>query len=109
MQMENKNTPTNKTSKNQLFKNRVIISPDNLKEKFPNIVGTEKRALNDLFDEDKFKIRNDFDRKHCKEFLKEKYKCLESINLNDTISENDDDEKNEVLNKISSKFTFGRH
>ena len=107
--MKNKNTATKKISKNQLFKNRIIINPDDLKEKFPNILEKESGALRDLFNEDKFKIKNDFDRKHCKEFLKEKDKCLQAINLDDTLSENNDDENSEVLNNISTKFTFGRH
>ena len=108
MEMKNKNTSIKKISKNQLFKNRIIINPDDLKEKFPNILKKEIEALCDLFDEDKFKIKNDFDRKHCKEFLKEKDKCLQAINLDDTLSENNDDENSEVLNNISTKFTFGR-
>ena len=107
MQMKNKKAPTKKMSKNQLFKNRIIINPDDLKEKLPNILEKENEALCDLFDEDKFKIKNDFDRKHCKEFLKEKDKCLEAINLDDNLSENED-ENIEVVNNISTKFTFGR-
>ena len=55
----------------------------------------------------KFKIRNDFDRKHSKEFLKEKDECLKTMDLNDSLSENDD-ENDQVLNNISTKFTFGR-
>ena len=107
--MKNKNISTKVIPKNELFKNKVIINPDNLKEKFSSMFETETEAFNDLFDKNKFKIKNDFDRKHCKEFLKEKDKCLQAINLDDTLSENNDDENSEVLNNISTKFTFGRH
>ena len=106
--MKNKNSSTEKISKNELFKNRIIISPEDLKEKFSSMNSIETGLFSDLFDANKFKIRNDFDRKHSKEFLKEKDECLQAINLNDTLSENDDDENNEVLNNISTKFTFGR-
>ena len=105
--MKNKNISTKVIPKNELFKNKVIINPDNLKEKFSSMFETEIGALNDLFDKNKFKIKNDFDRKHCKEFLKEKDKCLEAINLDDNLSENED-ENIEVVNNISTKFTFGR-
>ena len=105
--MKNKNISTKVISKNELFKNKVIINPDNLKEKFSSMFETEIEAFNDLFDKNKFKIKNDFDRKHCKEFLKEKDKCLEAINLDDNLSENED-ENIEVVNNISTKFTFGR-
>ena len=106
--MKNKNSSTEKISKNELFKNRIIISPEDLKEKFSSMNSIETGLFSGLFDSNKFKIRNDFDRKHSKEFLKEKDECLQAINLNDTLSENDDDENNEVLNNISTKFTFGR-
>ena len=105
--MKNKNISTKVIPKNELFKNKVIINPDNLKEKFSSMFETEIGALYDLFDKNKFKIKNDFDRKHCKEFLKEKDKCLEAINLDDNLSENED-ENIEVVNNISTKFTFGR-
>ena len=105
--MKNKNSSTEKISKNELFKKRIIISPEDLKEKFSSMSSIETGVINDLFEENKFNIRNDFDRKHSKEFLKEKDECLQTINLNDTLSENDD-ENNEVLNNISTKFTFGR-
>ena len=105
--MKNKNISTKVISKNELFKKKVIINPDNLKEKFSSMFETEIGAFNDLFDKNKFKIKNDFDRKHCKEFLKEKDKCLEAINLDDNLSENED-ENIEVVNNISTKFTFGR-
>ena len=107
MQMKNKNSLSEKNSKNQLFKNRVIISPDDLAEKFASMRSIEHGIFNDLFDENKFKIRNDFDRKHSKEFLKEKDECLKTMDLNDSLSENDD-ENDQVLNNISTKFTFGR-
>ena len=107
MQMKNKNSLSEKNSKNQLFKNRVIISPDDLAEKFASMRSIEHGIFNDLFDENKFKIRNDFDRKHCKEFLKEKDESLKLVNLDDSLS--DDDEESEVLNRISSKFTFGHY
>ena len=106
--MKNKNSSTDKISKNELFGNRIIISPEDLKEKFPSMRSIETGMFSDLFEENKFKIRNDFDRKHSNEFLKEKDECLKIINLNDTLSENDDDDENEqVLNNISTKFTFG--
>ena len=108
MQMKNKNSYNENISKNELFKNRIIISPEDLNEKFPSMSSIKTGMFSDLFEENKFKIRNDFDRKHSKEFLKEKDECLQTINLNDTLSENDDDENNEVLNNISTKFTFGR-
>ena len=106
--MKNKNISTKVIPKNELFKNKVIINPDNLKEKFSSMFETEIGALNDLFDKNKFKIKNDFDRKHCKEFLKEKDKCLQAINLNDTSFENSDNENSEVLNNISTNFSFCR-
>ena len=105
--MKNKNISTKVIPKNELFKNKVIINPDNLKEKFSSMFETETEAFNDLFDKNKFKIKNDFDRKHCKEFLKEKDKCLQAIDLDDSLSESED-ENIEVVNNISTKFTFGR-
>ena len=111
MQMKTKNTSTEKKMKNQLFKNKVIIKYDDLKEKLASILESENETvqsndqynqmLNVLFDENKFKIKNEFD---YKEFLKEKLKYLQPMNLDD-----DDDEKNEVLNRIPSNFTFGHH
>ena len=111
MQAKNKNTSAKIISKNQLFKNKVILRSDVLKEKLQNLFESESRAIKSnihlyevLFDKNKFKIRNDFDRKHSKEFLKEKDKCLKPVDLDDFLS---DDEKIDTLNKISSKFTFG--
>ena len=107
--MKNKNSSLEKISKNELFKNKIIISPEDFKKKFSSMNSIETGVFSDLFDANKFKIRNDFDRKHSKQFLKEKDECLQTILLNDTFSENDDDdENNEVLNNISTKFTFGR-
>ena len=115
--MKNKCISTKIISKNELFKNTIIISSDDLKEKLQNIIEIEKKTaqsniqysqmFNDLFEENKFKIRNDFDRKHCNEFLKEKDESLKLVNLDDSLS--DDDEESEVLNRISSKFTFGHY
>ena len=105
--MKNKNSSTEKILKNDLFKNRIIISPEDLEEKYPSMYSIETGVLGDLFEENKFKIRNDFDRKHSKEFLKEKDECLKTMDLNDSLSENDD-ENDQVLNNISTKFTFGR-
>ena len=117
MQKKNKNKPIEKKMKNQLFKNKVIISPDELKEKLSSILGSENetarpniqnnKILNDLFDENKFKIRNDFDSDHCEEFLEEKEKYLRPMNLDNSLS--DEDEKTDVVNRISSKFTFGHY
>ena len=115
MKERNENTYTKITSKNQLFKKKVIIKPDDLKKILPNVFETEKDTIrsntqynqifNDLFDENKFKIRNDFDKKHSKVFLNEKDLYLQSINLDDYLS--DEDEDVEFLNRISPKFTFG--
>ena len=115
MQTKNKITSTEKISKNQLFKKTVMVNPDDLIKILPNL--TEKKTVQsnnqynqmfkDLFDENKFKIRNDFDRKHSKEFLNEKDICLRPMNLDDFLS--DEDEKIETLNRISSKFTFGHY
>ena len=112
MQMKNKNIPIEKKTKNKLSKNKILISNDSLKKKFPNEYESEKeklqsnnqynKMLNILFDENKFNIRNEFDRKHCKEFLKEKFKYLQPMNLDDSV-----DEKVGNLNRLSSKFTFG--
>ena len=117
MQAKSKPISTKIIPKNQLFKNPVIIDPDDLKEKLSNAAGAQSeivesnnhynQMLNVLFDENKFKIRNDFDRRHSKEFLKEKDLCLQSINLDESLLENDD-ENEEVLNRVSSKFTFGQ-
>ena len=115
MQTKNKITSTEKISKNKLFKKTVMVNPDDLIKILPNL--TEKKTVQsnnqynqmfkDLFDENKFKIRNDFDRKHSKEFLNEKDICLRPMNLDDFLS--DEDEKIETLNRISSKFTFGHY
>ena len=115
MQTKSKNTSTEKIMKNQLFKKTVMVNPDDLIKILPNL--TEKKTaqsnnqynqmFKDLFDENKFKIRNDFDRKHSKEFLNEKDKYLRPVNLDDFLS--DEDEKIETLNRISSKFTFGHY
>ena len=107
--MKNKNSSTEKILKNELFKNRIIISPEDLEEKYPSMYSIETGVLGDLFEENKFKIKNDFDRKHSKEFLKEKDECLKAINLNDILSENVDDGNEQVVNNISTKFTFGPH
>ena len=117
MQAKNKNTFTKAISKNQLFKKKIILRPDDLKEKLRNLFESKNETIQSnyqynkmlrvLFDENKFKIRNDFDRKHSKEFLYEKDKCLRPIGLDDYLF--DDDEKIETLNKISSKFTFGHN
>ena len=103
--------------KNNLFKSKVIISYDDFQKKLSSILETENETIitnnqynkmvNVLFDENKFKIRNDFDSKHCKKFLKEKEKSFQPINLNDSLL--NDDEKIECLNRISPKFTFGHH
>ena len=82
MQAKNKNPPESKATQSNYQYNQYKV----------------------LFNEKKFKIRNDFDRKHSKKFLKEKDKCLEPIVVDDFLF---DDEKIETLNKISSKFTFG--
>ena len=117
MQMKGKNTFTEKISKNQLFKKKIITNPDDLKKILSNVLEIEKETarsntqynqmFKDLFDENKFKIRNDFDRKHSKVFLNEKDIFLRSINLDDFLS--DEDENTEFLNRISSKFTFGHN
>ena len=107
MQMKNKNSSSDNIPKNEFFKNRVIATPDDLKEKFQSMHSIETGIFSDLFDKNKFKIRNDFDRNHCKEFLKEKDECLQTMDLNDSLSENDD-ENEQVVNNISTKFTFGR-
>ena len=111
------NTSIEEIPKNNLFKNKVIISYDDFQKKLSSILETENETIisnnqysemvNVLFDENKFKIKNDFDSKHCKKFLKEKEKCLRTINLNDSLL--NDDEKIECLNRISPKFTFGHH
>ena len=111
--MKNYYTSAKTISKNQFFKDRVILNPGELKEKLSSVHENEKEAFyfqkfNDLFDENKFKIRNDFDSEHSKEFLEEKEKYLQPINLDNTFSE-DDDDNSEVLNRISSKFTFGHY
>ena len=113
--MKSKKT-SGKLSKNQLFKNKVIINYDDLKNKLSSIIGSEdetvqsniqcSQMLNILFDENKFQFKNNFDRKHCKKFLKEKLQYLEPMNLDDSLSEN---EKGEILTTITSKFTFGNH
>ena len=112
METEKKNSPDKKISKNQLFKKRVIINPDELKEQLSEIESNQStkqynESLYNLFDEDKFTIRDDFDRNHCKEFLKEKDKFLQPIKFDEFLCE-DDNEKIEVYNRISPKFTFGR-
>ena len=117
MEKKNKNITIKEVPKNNLFKNKVIISYDDFQKKLSSILETENETflsnnqynqmINVLFDENKFKIRNDFDSKHCKKFLKEKEKSFQPINLNDTIF--DGNEKIEYLNRISSKFTFGHH
>ena len=65
MKMESKNT-SKKISKNQLFKNKVIINYDDLYKKSPSILESENEIIqsknqhnqifNSLFDENKFKI-----------------------------------------------------
>ena len=115
MQTKSKNSSTEKITKNQLFKKKVILNPDDLKKILTN--ETEKKTaqsnnqynqvFKDLFNENKFKIRNDFDRKHSKEFLNEKDQYLRPLNIDDFLS--DKDEKIETLNRISSKFTFGHY
>ena len=116
MQAKTFNTSIEPKLKNQLFKKKVIMNYNDLKEKLSSIFESESektgqnnhysKMLIALFDVNKFKIRNDFDRKHCKEFLKEKDKYLQPLNLDDSLS--DDDEEIGAINRISSKFTFGR-
>ena len=50
-----------------------------------------------LFHKNKFKLGNDFDSEHCEEFLKEKKIYLRTINLDNSLY--DDDKKNEVWKK----------
>ena len=116
MKTKTKYISTKTISKNKLLKNKVIINPDNFYEKLSSILETENETIQSniqcnqmfkiLFDENKFKIRNDFDREHSKVFLDEKDKCLQPINLDNSFS---DDDKIETINRISSKFTFGQH
>ena len=111
MQTKNNSKSTKKSSKNQLFKDTIIISADEFKQKLPNLVESEIESNNqifhDLFDENKIKIKNDFDRKHCKEFLTEKDKYLQTIDLDDSLP--DEDENTEVLKRSPTTFTFGGH
>ena len=117
MQMKTKNTSSQKKSKNLSFKNKVIINHDDLKEKLLNKLVSENEVfqsnnqynqmLNILFDENKFKITNEFDGKHSNDFLYEKLKYLQPMDLDDSLS--DDDQKIEYLNRLSSKFTFGHY
>ena len=114
--MKNKNISIEKESKNQLFKSKVIINHDDLKKKLSSVLGSENETnksdnqynqmFNILFDKNKFKIRNDFDGEHCDDFLHEKLKYLQPVNLDDSLS---DDRKIEYVNRISPKFTFGHH
>ena len=118
MQVKNKSTSTKIIPKNKLLKEKGIISTEELKEDLPSILESKNETVHpvnpydqmfdDLFDENKFKMRNDFDRKHCKEFLKEKDKCLKPIKLDDEFFL-DGDENDDVVNRITPKFTFGWH
>ena len=115
--MKTKDTFKKKVMKNQLFKNKVIINHDDFEKIFPNIIGIENeitqsnnqynKTFHVLFNKDKLKISNDFDSEHCNEFLKEKEKYLRPINLDSSLS--DDEEEKDILNRISPKFTFGQH
>ena len=116
--MKNKDTSKKKVVKNQSFKSKVIINYDDFEKKFPNIIGIENeitqlnnqynKTFHVLFNKDKFKIRNDFDSEHSNEFLKEKEKYLQPVNLDGSLSDDDEEEK-DILNRISPKFTFGLH
>ena len=110
-----KSTCIEKISKNQLFKNKVIIKYDDLKDKLSSILESDKETdesnnksnnlFNVLFEENKFQFKNDFDKEHCKVFLKEKIKYLQPMDLEDSLSE--EDEKIEILKRTPTKFTFG--
>ena len=118
MQAKTRNISTNKKSKNKLFKKKVIINPDDLKKMSPNVFMTKKeitqqnykynQMYNILFNKNKFKMKNDFDKKHSKIILNEKDKYLQPVNLDDSLSD-EEDENVDVLNRISGKFTFGHH
>lgn len=61
-------------------------------------------TFSEFFDVHKFKIRNDYNRKKCKEFLKEKDICLQEIDLDDEIP---DEVRIVGAKRSSTKFTFG--
>ena len=112
-----KNTNTKKISKKKLFKKTLIIENVDLQGILSNIPESENDSIhsnnknnemyNVLFEENKFKIRDDFDNKHCIEFLQEKEKYFQPMNLDDSISDNA--EKTEVLKRTPTKFTFGHY
>ena len=72
--MKNYYTSAKTISKNQFFKDRVILNPGELKEKLSSVHENEKEA-----------------------FYIQKFNALF------------DDDNSEVLNRISSKFTFGHY
>ena len=112
MEIKTKKSSAEKIPKNKLFTSKIIINHDDTKIKLPSIIESENetvqsndkynKMLNVLFDKNKFKIRNEFDGKHSKVFLKEKIKYLQPMNLNDSLIDDI-----EYLNNISPKFTFG--
>lgn len=79
---------------------------NNLSDKFEAedekelIQNNNYEMFSEFFDENKFQMRNDFNRKKCEEFLKEKDICLQNFNLDDKIPE-------EALQRSSTQFTFG--
>ena len=118
MQTKNKKANIKKLPKNRLIKKKIKNDKDDIKKKIQNNIPEAENEIGQsdkefiqmikiLFNKNKFKIRNDFDREHCKEFLKEKEKYFQQINLNDSLS--DEGEESGIKNRILTKFTFGHH